>query len=180
MKFPKLDLVCSNDDLRPVMGCVRVEKEFTYATDAHIIVRHKTSEIFNPLFVETIPGEGINIPSRAIALMRKIATKNIALTDDKKQIQLFQVDDSIITYRLNTDNYPKSESLWPDKKDCKPLAEIGLNAKKLNQLSEGLHSNFGILHLWFFEPTKAILCDTNGNGDYFSAIGLIMPVMMNI
>lgn len=179
MKFPKLHLVCSNDDLRPTMSHVKIDKEFTFASDAHILVRHKTLEIFKEDFVSSLPEGGIMIPRKAVSILCQKSTSKISLTDDKKQVQLHQMDGSVIIYKCFFDQqYPDANRIIPDKKDCQKLSEIGLSAGLLKQLSDGMGCDIPILVLRFFGASKAILCTSN-HTDYNSAIGIIMPVMIN-
>jgi len=179
MKFPKLNLVVSDDELRPVMQCVQVGKEFTFASDDHILVRHKTLEIFKPEFVESLPNEPIMIPGKAIYMTCQKATFKVSLSDDKKLFQLHRNDGSVISYKLFTDdNYPNANSIIPDPKDCKPLSKIGINSNLLDRLSDGLGCDIPILRLKFFADNKAIYV-TSTHTDYESAVGIIMPVNIN-
>ena len=64
--FPPLELACGKDDLRPVMTYVKIDREYTVATDAHMMVVYKTKDAFNQRydnseFVEKIPEAGIYI-----------------------------------------------------------------------------------------------------------------------
>ena len=92
MKFPKLYLVCDAWELPPQFGYVKVDKDFTIATNAHIIVKHKTSELFKDDFVSSLPENGIMIHANAIKLICKSSTIKISLSDDKNNIQLHQKD----------------------------------------------------------------------------------------
>ena len=179
MKFPKLHLVCANDDLRPAMTHAKVNKDFTFASDTHVLVRHKTSEIFKDDFIASLPENGIMIPRRAIALMVKTAIIRVSLTDDKKSIQLHQLDGSIITYKCADMNYPDANSIIPDLKDIKPVDKIGLSSTLLDRLADGLGCDIPILHLNFFGQDKAIYV-TSPHSDYEGAIGIIMPVNINM
>jgi DNA polymerase III sliding clamp (beta) subunit (PCNA family) len=180
IKLPKLDLVCENNSYRPVLANVKVTKEFTYASDEHIAVKHRTLKLFNSEFVDSIPDNGILIPSKVIKIINTKKTISIVLTEDKKQIQLNQLDGSKISYKLFTDgNYPNVESVIPNNKDCTTLNEIAISASLLERLAQGMGANHSILHLKFFGASKVILCNTNNQGDYFGAIGVIMPVMIN-
>ena len=180
MKFPKLHLVCANDELRPQMQCICVGKEFTFASDAHILVRHRTSEIFKEDFVASLPDQSIMIPRKAIFLICQKATVKISLTDDKKQIQLHRLDESVIIYKLYNDrSYPDANSIIPDPKDLKPISKIGINTDLLSRLTDGLGCDMPILHLSFFDDHKAIYV-TTPHSDYELAIGIIMPVNINI
>jgi hypothetical protein len=179
MRFPKLHLVCVNDDLRPHMEHICIDKEYTFASDAHILVRHRTSEIFEKVFVSSLPDTAIMIHKRAVALMCRKATVKISLTEDKKSVQLHQLDGSVIVYKLYTDRqYPNANSIIPDLKDIKALDKIGINPSLLLRLSEGLGCNMPILHLSFFDKQKSIYV-TSPHSDYELAVGIIMPIAIN-
>ena len=176
MKLPKLHLVCADDELLPVMQCVMVGKDQAFASDAHILVRRKTSEIFKAAFVATIPDDGIMIPRKAWYFMCKKSTFEISISDDKRNILLNKKDGSVISYKLFTEKgYPDANKIIPDPKDCKPVNEISLNSSLLDRLADGLGCNDPILNLKFYDKSKAILVTSN-HTDYESAIGIIMPV----
>ena len=101
------------------------------------------------------------------------------LTDDKKSIQLHQLDGSVITYKCADMNYPNANSIIPDPKDCKPLTKIGINTTLLDRLSDGMGCDIPILHLLFFADNRAIYV-TSPHSDYEDAIGIIMPVNINL
>jgi len=178
MNLPKLDLATCNDELRPMLSCIKITKKYTYASDAHIAVRHNSSELFPEDFIELLPEQGILLPRKSFQIMRKRETIGFKLSLDNKKIQLYQSDGSEIVYPLLDDaNYPSVDHLIPEREKCTELKQIALNPKLLTTLSDALGSA-GILHLWFYGEAKAILCDCNGNGDYFGAIGIIMPAMI--
>jgi len=180
MKFPKLYLVCDAWELRPQFGYVKVDKDFTIATNARIIVKHKTSELFKDDFVSLLPENGIMIHANAVKLICRQSTVNILLSDDKNYIQLYQKDTSMISYNCQPGlSFPGTNKLFPELDKCQPLKEIALSANLLFNLAEGMGIRTKILHLYFYGPTKAILIKANNPDEYFSAIGLIMPVMMN-
>lgn len=174
MKFPKLHLVTSNNELRPAMCCVCIGKEFTYASDAHILVRHKTSEIFKPEFVESLPEQPILVPGKCFKLVCQKSTTKVSLSDDKKYFQIHRLDSSVISYKLVSENYVNAESIIPNPKNSQPLKEIGINSNLLDRLSDGLGCDIPLLKLNFFDVRKAIYV-TSKQTDYESAIGIIMP-----
>lgn len=179
MKFPKLHLVCADDDYRLVMNHVCVGKEFTFASDAHILVRHKTSEIFEDDFVASLPENPILISRKAVLLICQKATEKVSLSDDKKMIQLHRKDESVISFKLFTDGtYPDANKIIPDPKDSKPVDEIGINSNKLDRLSDGLGCDVPVLRIRFFDKTHAMYV-TSTHTDYTSAIAIIMPMMIN-
>jgi len=179
MKFPKLHLVCATDELRPVMSCICVNKEFTFASDAHILVRHRTSEIFGDDFVASLPESSILINRKAIFLICQKATEKVSLSDDKKMIQLHRKDESVISFKLFTDGtYPDANKIIPDPKNMKLVDEIGINSNLLDRLSGGLGCDVPIIRIRFFDKTHAMHVTSNYT-DYASAVGIIMPVMIN-
>jgi hypothetical protein len=178
MKLPRIDLACLIDDYRPVYGYINVTKDFIYATNAHIIVRHKTQEVFKDIFIETIPDKGMLIPANAWKLARNKKTVRIALTDDKLKIELYQEDSSIITYGLgNHLTFIDCESVMPKKEECSELKEIGLTPRILNLLSESMECS--TLKIQFYGAAKAMLCLPNQSlNTYFGVIGICMPCMI--
>lgn len=179
MKFPKLHLVCANDDFRPNMECICIGKEFTFASNGHILVRHKTSELFKDEFIASLPEESIMVHKRAVKLICERATVKISLTDDKKQIQIHRLDGSVILYKLYTDRaYPDANKIIPDLKDIKPIDKLGINSNYLDRLSDGMGCDIPILNLNFFDQSKVIYV-TSHHTDYEDAVGIIMPVIIN-
>ena len=53
--LPKLELCCTDDDLRPALQHVLVTKSDVVATDAHILVVHKTADLFTAEFIDKMP-----------------------------------------------------------------------------------------------------------------------------
>lgn len=182
MNFPKLDRVCCADDYRQQFQFVKVEKDFTYATDAHIIVRHRTPELFPDYFLESLPEEGVLIHMKIIKNIREKRTTKVTLTDDKKMIELMRSDGLNLFFKLpalSDYNFPqKINELFPQQSETTPLSVIAFNAGFLYKLSDGMAVTSNIVRLFLYDPTKAILVLPNGEGDFFGAIGLIMPVML--
>lgn len=179
MKFPKLHLACADDELCPAMECVCVGKEFTYASDAHILVRHKTSEIFDDKFVESLPENNVLIPRKAIYLMCQKLTTGVNLSDDKKSIILKRTDGSEISFKFFTDrSYVDAESVIPKDKNYDSVKRIGLSSNLLDRLADAMGCNQSLLQLYFYGETKSVIVKTNYS-DYESVLGLIMPVMIN-
>lgn len=178
MKLPRIDLACLIDNYRPVYGYINLTKDYVYATNAHIIVRHKTHEVFKDTFIETIPDNGVLIPANAWKLARNKKTTRIAFTEDKLKIELYQEDSSIITYGLgNHLNYVDCESVMPKKEDWTDLKEIGMTPRILNLLSDAMECS--TIKLQFYGANKAMLCLPNqSSSTYFGVIGVCMPCMI--
>ena len=179
MRLPKIDLACGIDDLRPQLACISVGKETIEATDAHVIVRHITREIFKDEFIESLPDSGIMIPRRAFVEMRKTTTLKSLLSEDKKRIVLQRKDESEISYPLYFGNpFPDSKNLWKEKTDCKALDKIAISSRLLNHIADAMGCESGILQMYFYHERQAIMVYPNGDSDYSGARGMIMPVIM--
>lgn len=179
MRLPKIDLACGIDDLRPQFACISVGKESVEATDAHVIVRHITREIFKDEFIESLPDSGIMIPKRAFVEMRKSTTLKALLSEDKKRIILQRRDESEISYPLYFGNpFPDSKNLWKEKTECKALDKIAISSRLLSHIAESMGCESGILQMYFYHDHQAIMVYPNGDSDYFGARGMIMPVIM--
>jgi hypothetical protein len=182
MKFPKLDTVCSKEGFRLFQQYVKIEKEFTFATDAHIIVRHNTEEIFKKEFFDSIPDSGIAIHWKLIKRIREIQTTKIKLSEDKKMIELIRKDSFNMLFRLEDVNDikfpPNFNDFFTAKKELSQIDSIALNANLLCILAEGMGATSEIIKLEFKGQDKNIYVSLNSGGEYACALGIIMPVMI--
>jgi hypothetical protein len=165
------------------MEHIYVDKEFTFASNAHILVRHKTAELFSEEFIASLPDEAILIPRKAIYLTCQKLTKDVSLSDDKKMFQIHRTDESIISFKLPTDlRYPNANNVIPKIGESTTIKKIGIRSSFLSILTEAMGCD--IVKLLFFGEHKAIYVTESRNSvyselEYPSAIGVIMPVMLN-
>lgn len=188
--IPKIHECLANDELRPAMNYALVTKEETAASDAHIMVVHRSAEIFtDPDFLEEIPEKGI--------LIGKEALKDLAL-QDVHHVEYTEVGGNLIivthapnrgaSFRryfevlLNGDEYTFVDynKVWPKKEDKQKggVESIGFNSTLLAKLEKALGATTGV-NLEFYSPMKAIVVRGKGSEEYTQAKGLIMP-MMNV
>jgi len=178
MKFPKLYLACSDDEYSPRFGYAFVTKENTVATTAHILVKHKASDLFKDDFITSLPDNGIMIPINALRLICRKSTTGLLLSDDKQYIELMQKDGSVIRYNCQPGHeFPKYDHLFYKIEDCKPLSKIAVSAIKIYELAQAMDVDDCVLRFHFYGPTKAIIVIPNRSDK--DVIGLIMPCMIN-
>lgn len=182
MKFPKLYLAVSDDFLRPVMSHAYVTKEFTYASDAHILVRHRTEEIFNPEFCKDIPEQGVYIPSYVLKMIHQSKVIGLLLINNATQIKLLRKDYNLTFDLPKADDlgkYPDADKLINGNDPVQPLEEIALSPTLLHNLIQAIdHSS--TVRMKFKGANKNIICSPNTDApDYPSVKALIMPCLIN-
>jgi hypothetical protein len=159
-----------------------VTKEFTYASDAHILVRHNTEEIFNPEFCKDIPEQGIYIPSYVLKMIPQSKVIRLLLISGATQIRLLRKDYSLIFDLPKIDDmgkYPDADKLLDSDDPVKPLKEIALNPTLLHNLIQAMGHN-GTVRMKFKGADKNIICSPNTDAcDYPSVKALIMPCLIN-
>jgi len=186
MKFPKLHSVVDPTvytdfphGLRAGLSFINIQKEFTYATNAHTLVRHKTSELFNEEFYNSLPENGIILNARMIAEICRRDTSKVVLGDGT--IEMVKNGYSVLFVLPNRDDYhfPQYESVIPDIKDTKPVNEIAIKPHLLTDLYNAMGLNGEGIVMNLFAPTKAVLIRPNGEGsNYPSVVGILMPIMI--
>lgn len=181
MKFPKLYLAVA-DDFLPVMSHAYVTKEFTYASDRHILVRHRTEEIFNTEFCKDIPEQGVFIPYHVLKMIPQAKTIKVLLLNNATQIKLLRKDYNPIFDLPKIDDlgkYPDADKLLNSNDPTQPLEEIALNPALLHNLIQAMDPS-STVRMKFKGANKNIICSPNTDApDYPSVKALIMPCPIN-
>ena len=175
----RLDLLCSKDELRPVMNYVKVTKDWCEATDAHIGARVRTSIVLGDDFIERIPEEGILIHRedwKRITQANHIVWKSkdvIRLIFNKKRDVLIEVE-----YESEVGKYVNLEAVIPQGEQVE-VKQIGVNPKLLDTLGKALGVEWA-LKLMFFGQNQAIkVCPISAeNESDYQAV--IMPVRLDM
>lgn len=176
MKFPKLNLACGKDVLRPVYNYVMVTNDNIVCTDSHILIVLHPYDIVDLNFIDDV----------------KLDKCFIHYTDWKKLTTNFETiewwnDNLLITRKNGTKEvvfihkdipeggtYPNWERVIPSKEGFRPIDKIGIDAKKLYNISQALPFIDNHLKLNFSSRTKAIhVEDAN---ETYKSYGIIMPV----
>ena len=185
MKFPALDKAVADDDLRESLSYVYVDKEITFASDAHIMVIHKTEELFDAEFIKKIGDDTITMHAEMIKAIRSNKCHSIDIDDENSRIILKpkpgdRKKPAIHFNIIGMDcNPPKYQPILEAARKGKEVKEISLNSLLLNNLREalGIPTRVG-LYIKFNGETLGMYCRTNGDSDYPSAVGMIMPVQI--
>jgi len=180
---PKLQDCISTDKWRESINYVLVTKEETVATDRHILVVHKTEELFSKEFADSLPEDGILLDKEALKSISKISFMDISYDNKNKLVGLVHgtpKTDLVTLYfpvKLNKAKltFPEYACLFDgkDKWDGDEV-EIGINPQLLNRLGNGMGCNPG-LRLKITGRTRAIFAYNTGASAWPSAKGLIMP-----
>lgn len=175
--IPKIHECLSKNELTPVLNYALITKEHTVATDAHILVAHKTSELFDKDFVEAIPEEGMLLGGDAL---REMAKKTVlSITFNEGTINVLHKKGGKAIFEPETQQkigtFPDWRPVIPKMEDNMLVMAIGIDAKKALRLQNALGIDEPGMKCYFTGESKAILCkpvlDT-----YPSAEGLIMPM----
>ena len=185
---PKIHECLANDELRPTMCHALITSEDIVASDAHVLVWHKTKDFFDEDFIKSIPKEGILVPKPALYDLSLRSAENFGSryfeSKDKKvrMIIIRHEDDEERYFKVRLNNgeamqkYPAWQKVWPTLKETEPVTSIGINPVFLAKLAKAIGSNQ--LHIRFHGANKAMVVFEH-RGDYENAKGLIMPAMFN-
>jgi hypothetical protein len=171
--LPKLHLACSSDELRPVMNHILVTKSDVCASDAHILVNHATSNLFDEEFIASMPDRFL-INSKHWQLMCK---KHLFVTFDKEMIRVIYSYGEVY-YPIYTEksigSYPDFNQVFPKETDKGEVGEIGIKPSLLNRLCLTMRGEDDLdnLKLTFHGCNRAVVVRLTSNTN---VRGLIMP-----
>jgi hypothetical protein len=168
-KIPKIHYATTNDFYSPIMSYVLVTKEDIVATNGHVLVLHKTNNVFEDYFIE-------QLPDRCLIKNEnwKILCKGYYTIEFLKGVNCIKISSKLDTYLINVEfekdldvEYFKYNKLFDDynKGD---IDSIGISPKFLYDLSIAMDSK-SAAELNFESKEKAIIVKSE------HAKGLIMP-----
>ena len=166
-----MHLACANDDLRVVMEYIYFQDGFSYASDAHVLVKNDLS------ICSSIPIEQIEILNGK--LLHKDAYKEILKYDvidiSEEGIQCKKGNNTAFFY-FNTDSslkYPMAKELIKEKTALPtvPTPQISINTKLIEIMYHQRELKFT-----FKGVNESIICEDN-NVDSTNCVGLIMSCM---
>lgn len=179
-QLPKMHLACSDDELRPTMTHILFTKEEIVASDATILVIHKTKDYLDKEFIKSMPERFLISRWNYLILSKRNAKikydkvrKLIIVTDLKYTEHYVPVipDDG---EKFN--KYPDYEKVFPEKSH--KIINIGINGKRLENLYKSMLMPYQYYYPLIFEfcgVDKAIKVTVPCS----NAIGIIMPQMIN-
>ena len=186
--YPKIHKACAIDVLRPVLEHVFVSKEMIKASDTHVLIHHKTEEVFNKEFVESLPDKPILIHRIHFAEMTRCNCLHHKRYEDKYMIKYyyrelwhyvpFIMEGSIGESTKHFLNYPDTNKVFPKKEDKADIGQIGIKPYLLSKVAEALDFEQGSVRCEFHGEMKAIVVERL-HGNYPGVKALIMPVMIS-
>lgn len=172
-KKVKMHEACANDELRPVMACIYFKDGYAYASNGHILVKNKVSEI------SSIPEDQIE-QLNDVYLHKDIYKKILEFDEidisadgiecrkeSKKAFFYFQT--------FEDSKYPNADKVLEDMLN-QPTATIpkcGFNVKYLSRLHNAIpdSDNFYFRFKGSYPAVSAVLESTNTD---ISSVGIIM------
>ncbi len=184
--YPKIHKACAIDILRPVMEHVFVSKKVIKASDAHVLIHHETSEVFDLAFISSLPDKPILIHRIHFAEMTRCGSEHHEIEKDLIKYYYrelwhyvpFVIDGDVGKSTNFNMNYPDTDSVFPKKEDKSDVGEIGITPHLLNKIAEALDFEQSPVRLVFHTESKAIAVKRL-HGNYPLAKALVMPVMLN-
>lgn len=169
----KMHLACGKDDLRPIMQHVFFTNGYMIATDAHVLIKAKTSVFtdFSEDEIQHLEGKFVHRDTFAKLLKVKMIEVDESGFKDLATKDLYN-------FSVPQGKYPNVESVMPGI-NTKEIDCIGLLPNNINPLFKIMStSDFSTLRLSFFEKNKAIKV-TSELHNPSDIIGVIMPSMLN-
>ena len=169
--LPKLHLCCANDELRPAMNHLLVTKEFIVASDSHVLIEFKTSELFDQNFIEAMPERFLIHREN----WKMLSVKHHYLLFTDSQIEIIKNGFSFFIPAVREEdigNFPDYEKVFKVEKES-ITDKIGIKPELLKKLSSAIGSQ--ILHLHFNGEARTIIIKSSIEG----VRALIMPAMIS-
>lgn len=181
----KLHKACANDEIRPAMQYVCFKDGYAYATDAHIAVRARLSDIsaLSDDDIAKLNGHLIH-KSQYEQLLKyssiEIGDGTITLIDPESKarttMQLFKLAESGEEVLEGCIRYPNVDAIINSDRSEEPLQQVGFNIVLLNKIAAamGLTSRMGLRF-----TTGGHQMVVLGVEPGIDVRGIIMPILMN-
>lgn len=171
----KFNLVCTNDDLRPTMGHVKITPDYIVATDGHMLMWDKPENNFDEDFCKAIPKEGFLIHAEDY---KRFDKATVIKFRDKRLIEIhYQYKRKALIeteHEGSIGNYPTWQRVIPELKNSTALSEIGINGILYHTIVKAMDASIVNLKLVFIGADKAI-CIKEHNIDFKETGAIIMP-----
>lgn len=183
-KIPKLELIVSNDELRPVLCYVFVTKEKIAATNAHLLVQLDTNLIFDDEFISKIDKDGFFLSAKDWKIISSIKSPVMVWLDDDI-ISVFCIgkygekkSETLIKIKKGVGLYPKWEGVFP--KEIEPVEKIGINPSLIVKLMKAVGGeNHNRIEMFFHGANKVIVLKPSSELPLSRYSALIMPVILD-
>jgi hypothetical protein len=172
----RLDMICNNDFLRTQQSFIYFKDGYAYATNAHILVKVKLSEIstFQDAHFEILENKAIHKSVYA----KLLQFDRVEITPEGFKASVPDADSFIQFGYANVqhDMVNSINKVIADAEQDKQteIKSFGINPVLLNTLNKLFHDTYGV-ELIVKAENKPIFVKWSGH----DALGLIMPVMIN-
>lgn len=171
-KYVQMHLACAKDDLRPVMEHIYFKDGFTYASNAHILVKNDLTQCSNldPDQIAALDGKLLHYEHYKNILKYDV----IEIAEDGIEAKK-GVNKAFFYFSTVEDlKYPNAEKVLNDALNMSsvPMPQVGLNARLVENISKAL-ANSGDFKFTFKGECNPIICE-NLDSDYLNCIGIIM------
>ena len=184
----KLHKACANDDFRPAMHYVCFKDGYAYATDAHIAVRARLSDISALSDDDIAKLNGHLIHKSHYEMLLKysrieIGDGTITLIDPESKVRttiqltkLATTDEDVAASKGLAIKYPNVDAIINSDRSEEPLQQVGFNIVLLNKIAAamGLTSRIGLRF-----TTGGHQMVVLGVEPGIDVRGIIMPILMN-
>ncbi len=175
-KKVQMHLACAKDyPSRRELECIYFKDGFAYATDTHILVRNRISEIsgLNPDEIDALDGKILH----ATFYKDMLKYDNIMIAEDG--IECSKGDDKVFFYFSKFEKYPDAEKTLQNtlRMPPVPLPEVGFDMKLIQQLNKALHRS-DQCRARFKGSDNPIVFDSIAED--VSSIGLIMTLRTEV
>ncbi len=138
-KKVQMHLACSVDDFRPETQCIFFNNGYAYATDTHILVRNRISEIsgLNESEIEALNGKLLH----ADFYKDMLKYDSIMIAEDG--IECAKGNDKAFFYFSTFEKYPDAEKVLQDalNKQTVPLPQFSFDMKLMQRLNKALYQS---------------------------------------
>lgn len=138
-KKVQMHLACSKDELCPKLQCIFFNNGYAYATDTHILVRNRISEIsgLNESEIEALNGKFLH----ADFYKDMLKYDSIMIAEDG--IECSKGNDKAFFYFSTFEKYPDAEKVLQDalNKQTVPLPQFSFDMKLIQRLNKALYQS---------------------------------------
>lgn len=170
-KKVQMHLACLKDETRPAMQCVYFNNGFAYASDTHILVRNRISEIsgLNEAEIEALNGKFLH----ADFYKDMLKYDNILIAEEG--IECTKGNGKAFFYFSTFEKYPNAEKVLQSalNKQTVPTPQVSFDMKLMQRLNKALYESDSCTAT-FKGTGNAIIFDSLK--DDVSSVGLIMPL----
>ena len=170
-KKVQMHLACKvGDDTRKELGCIFFDYGYAYATDQHILVRNRISEIsgLNDAEIESLNGKFLH----ADFYKDMLKYDNIMIAEDG--IECTKGEDKVFFYFSSFEKYPDADKVLQNalNRQTVPTPQVSFDMKLMQKLNKALYKSDNCTAT-FKGAGNPIVFDSMEED--ISSIGLIMP-----